>query len=486
MHRRFLFLVAILGWGCGTRVNPNICCVTADQCSALGLDETRPCNEPGQTCKNNACVAFECLSSVDCDADAPICIANICVEACATNDDCAGLDDHKLCAPDGECVACLSNSQCNGRAPICDDASRSCRSCETDGECATGVCLEAEGSCADESSLIFVSDNGQDVGTCLRNAPCKTIQFAQTLLTPTRRVIRILGGQYALGGTTIAINATIDGSNTNLVSAARPLFVVATAATLSGVRIASTSFADTVISVQAGGLLKLVSSTIDNAEVRLTTGAAEVTNVRFVNGRLDCTTGSVVVRNSVFDRSSVDPEDCMMKLLSSRLGPSRSSAPVIFSSGENLLTIENNLFVENVQGVSAMYLFGYAIGSTVRFNTFINTAANGNSSSITCFEGLDVTSNIIATNSSNPISPCTARHTLFDTAGAPAAAAGQNNTVHESALFFVNPLNDDYHLSSSSPAIGLGEPGMVTTDFDGKPRPAPIGSKPDVGAFEHP
>jgi hypothetical protein len=159
---------------------------------------------------------------------------------------------------------------------------------------------------------------------------------------------------------------------------------------------------------------------------------------------------------------------------------------VIFGSGESLLTIENNVFVENLPGVAAMTLFGYAIGSTVRFNTFINSSANGSSGSVFCPEGLDVTSNIFATNSSNPISPCTARHSLFDTTGAPAAAAGQNNTVHESALFFVNPQNDDFHLSAGSPAIGLGEPGLVSTDFDGNPRPAPVGSQPDVGAFERP
>lgn len=212
----------------------------------------------------------------------------------------------------------------------------------------------------------------------------------------------------------------------------------------------------------------------------------EVTNVKFVNGRLDCLTGSVAVRDSIFDRSSVEPENCMLTLQSSRLGPSRSSGPVLLATGESLLTIENNLFVENVQGTSAMQIFGYALGSAVRFNTVINTAATSTFTAIVCLEGLDVTSNIIAVNSSTPISPCLARHTLFDTAGAPAATAGQNNVSNESAIFFVNPQNDDYHLSAGSPAIGLGEPGLVSQDMEGNPRPAPLGSMPDVGAFEHP
>lgn len=243
MQHRFALIFVVILAACSTRINPDICCVTDAQCNALGIDDPRPCNEPGQTCKSNACVAFECLSSTDCPADAPICISNICVEACVTDDDCAGLADRTYCASDGECVACQSNNQCSGTAPVCDSMTRSCRACGTDSECSTGVCLEAEGSCAAESALIFVSDGGQDIGMCFSDAPCKTIQFAQTLVTQNRRVIRIVGGQYALGGTSIAIREIIDGSNTNLVGAARPMFIVASNATIEGVRIASTSFA---------------------------------------------------------------------------------------------------------------------------------------------------------------------------------------------------------------------------------------------------
>jgi hypothetical protein len=44
----------------------------------------------------------------------------------------------------------------------------------------------------------------------------------------------------------------------------------------------------------------------------------------------------------------------------------------------------------------------------------------------------------------------------------------------------------DFRLAAASPAIGWGKPGLVTSDFDGHPRPAPAGSMPDVGAFEAP
>jgi hypothetical protein len=54
---------------------------------------------------------------------------------------------------------------------------------------------------------------------------------------------------------------------------------------------------------------------------------------------------------------------------------------------------------------------------------------------------------------------------------------------------FVDPGNDDYHLSYGSPCIDAGTiavpdpPGLPTTDFEGDPRV--IGAGPDIGADEY-
>jgi hypothetical protein len=54
---------------------------------------------------------------------------------------------------------------------------------------------------------------------------------------------------------------------------------------------------------------------------------------------------------------------------------------------------------------------------------------------------------------------------------------------------FVDPSNNDYHLSVSSPCIDDGTalvpdpPGLPETDLDGKPRV--IGTRPDIGAYEY-
>ena len=57
----------------------------------------------------------------------------------------------------------------------------------------------------------------------------------------------------------------------------------------------------------------------------------------------------------------------------------------------------------------------------------------------------------------------------------------------DGAIFFTNKAAKDFHLATGSPAIGAAESGLpVNLDFDSNPRPAPLGSKPDIGAFEAP
>lgn len=133
-----------------------------------------------------------------------------------------------------------------------------------------------------------------------------------------------------------------------------------------------------------------------------------------------------------------------------------------------------------------MFIFGFAAGSTFRFNTVVNTSPDtGAANAVACDDGLDVTSNIIAYNSTSPIS-CVARNSLFDSAGSAEVNRGVGNLSFDSATFFKGAAAGDYHLSDSSPARGHGEPGLVATDFEGVPRPLPIGTMPDVGAYEAP
>jgi parallel beta-helix repeat protein len=52
--------------------------------------------------------------------------------------------------------------------------------------------------------------------------------------------------------------------------------------------------------------------------------------------------------------------------------------------------------------------------------------------------------------------------------------------------YFMNPAMDDYHLKPYSPCIGVGtSDGVPYTDIEGNPRPDPVGSNPDLGAYEN-
>jgi hypothetical protein len=49
---------------------------------------------------------------------------------------------------------------------------------------------------------------------------------------------------------------------------------------------------------------------------------------------------------------------------------------------------------------------------------------------------------------------------------------------------FVDPAAEDYHIGPGSAAIDRGVDAGVTTDIDGDARPAPPGTRPDLGADE--
>ena len=66
-----------------------------------------------------------------------------------------------------------------------------------------------------------------------------------------------------------------------------------------------------------------------------------------------------------------------------------------------------------------------------------------------------------------------------------------SNVLFGSHGISVNPLfvdadGGDYHLQMGSPCIGMGTfTNLPNTDFEGNPRPNPVGSQPDMGAYEY-
>jgi hypothetical protein len=488
-------LVAIaiaIAVGC-SRPNPDFCCVTADTCAAAGLtDELRPC-EIGQACKAYGCVAAECTTSADCALpDAPTCLDGLCVAGCTVDDDCAGVAGRPRCdARDATCVGCTSGGQCPADRSICDADTRACRGCTADDECASGVCIEASGACAAEDAIIYVMEAGTDAGTCPKSAPCKTLAFARDLTSLTRNVIRVLGIHFYLGNDTAFLHGSIviDGANTMLTSGASspaPAISAGGVATLEGVRLASTDPSTPLISVTSGGVLKLAQVTLERGQLEvLVGGGLEASRVELINGTFECRSGSnVTIERSRSERSVVDSA-CKIRLTASYVEPPPAPLPVIRFQGGSY-TIENNVFVGSNAEAGLLLIGDASPGSAFRFNTIVNRSpVVGSAYAVWCGDGLDVNSNIFAYNSTMPI-PCVTRNSLFDSAGAQEVSRGAGNRSADSALFFKDRQAGDFHLAPGSPAIGFGEPGLTAIDIEGNARPMPVGTMPDVGAYEAP
>ncbi len=483
-----LVLVAAAA-SCSTRPNPDFCCATAETCAAAGLtDELRPC-EVGQACKAYECVAAECTTSAECTSpEAPTCLHGLCAAGCAVDDDCAGVAGRPRCdVVDATCVGCTSSDQCPADRAICDADTRSCRGCTADDQCASGVCIEATGRCAADEEIIYVTEAGTDAGTCPRSAPCKTMAFVMPQTGPIRSVIRILGADFHLGNNTIFLSGgvSIDGSNTTLTSAARPVIHAHGPANLEGVRLASDDISSLLIDVSAGGILGLAQATLELGSINVSVGAMlDIKNVRLVDGKLECDPGSKLTMKASRLEESLLRSSCEIVMSGNRLELPYDALSSIFFFG-SVQRIENNLFIGDYPN-NTLILLAASPQTAFRFNTIVNTSAiTGAGYAVNCQEGTDMTGNIIAYNSTTPVS-CATRHSLFDAAGVQEVGRGIGNRSADVMTFFKDRQAGDFHLSPNSPAIGFGEPGLVTADLDGNARPMPTGSLPDVGAYEAP
>jgi parallel beta-helix repeat protein len=107
--------------------------------------------------------------------------------------------------------------------------------------------------------------------------------------------------------------------------------------------------------------------------------------------------------------------------------------------------------------------------------TSVNTMLVGHTVGITAAEGTTVTLEATVWGDG-------ARGNRSDWDGAGAIATGSVNIWGDPA--FVDPARGDYHIRPVSAAAGSGIDAGVSEDIDGEGRPAPGGSRPDIGADE--
>ena len=436
----------------------------------------------------------QCNLSSDCtSAIAPICIHGTCVASCQVNDHCQGIAGKPFCdMSSGQCVACLDGTNCPTDKPTCDATARVCRGCLTDDECSSGVCLEAESRCANEAEVLFVavSANSTDVGTCSRASPCATLPYAISLATTSRNIIAITGGQISTPST-ISIDRPvyIHGNGTIIhrggVVVSTPQF---TAVTLEELTVTAESGNPLVaVTVGSSGSLRLYHATV-TGQITTNGGTISVAKSTFVTpdtfnaDGIVCTSGTVAVTQSSFHRVVVRCSNCQVAVDKSTFDM-LSDGSISVQGG--VARIENNLIMNAIDLADSMVVIGVAPGSTIRFNTFVNTSGVASDGTALGCDGTPiVTSNIFAYNSMHPFTPtdtCPSRYSLFDSTAVSAETQGSGNQVADAALFFVDRARKDFHLSSTSPARGKAEPGLgVGDDIEGHQRPATA----DIGAYQ--
>ncbi|MEJ7601451.1 MAG: hypothetical protein WKG01_26340 [Kofleriaceae bacterium] len=347
------------------------------------------------------------------------------------------------------------------------------------------MCLEADAVCVADADVTFLSQNGTDAGSCGRSTPCRTLRYA---LTQPHLVAHFDGGSTDVGAAALSFERSlyIDGTNTKIEGGSASGVLEISEAGSNDRRV-------TLNSVTIGpGSGNAVTSSLRSANIRVHNSIIErpidVSNGTFQASRsritrsIKCTSGSLKLDDNQIQEASVEAMACQVTAARNQF-ESRSGVP--FTTQGGLVTFENNLVVVTDRYVDALYVTSSLSGSSVRFNTIVSqTGVTTSDPALYCDETLDVSNNIIAYNSTNPISQnCRPRFTLFDSITPPSDTMGEGNKVGDVGTFFADRDRGDFHLSNQSPAKDVATPGTgVLTDLDGNPR----GPMPDMGAFEAP
>jgi hypothetical protein len=485
-----LLIVAALAASSGscTRPNPDFCCTGAAECAALGVDEPRSCGS-GRVCDSNVCLKTECSTAAECsDPDAPYCANQVCKSACAGDGDCLGAAGGPLCADDGVCVGCETNKDCTDlAAPICSPTRRTCEGCRADADCASGVCLAADGVCADPTDLIYVSEAGSDGNTCTRTGPCRTFSAAFSLLNGTRRVVRLAGDIYNIASPIIvdSKNVYIDADNTEIRRPDNgPLITISGTGkvTIEGIKFNLILNQDGIV-IQTTHPVRVsqinATGPREHYAVSAFAGTVSISDSKLVNAGTLCGTTTLSIQSSAIQGSVIDSGDaCIASLSGNRLTDVAVRTP-------GVLRATNNVVIST--SPSCTNEFGASVRS-LHFNTFvcrhnppISDARLGYA--ISCGATDLVSNNLFAWDSFAPAPNCVLRHNLFPSFANP--VVGEGNVYADVSTLFADYAAGDFHLSATSAARGAGEARPdVVVDLDGNPRPAPVGTSPDIGAYE--
>ncbi len=510
---------------CGTKTNPDLCCVSAEDCASVGLSGSEKTCADGLVCSHNTCTNAQCATDSDCSGATPHCGAdhtcvacvdssqcgggtpvctpdNVCV-GCIGSSDCGGttpvcspdmtcvgcLDSSScggstpVCAPDNTCVQCLDSTQCSGATPLCDPQSHACVGCVMDSDCPSQVCND--GACIDEAKLVYASPSGTTSATCAKTDPCSFAKaFGLAAGNAARNAVALAPGGYTSPAQTLSGAKTV-----RLYGAAATLscpFTVQDGATLEIRHLTFDPGTDLFCAPStAGGPMPSVD--VDQADwpdiqtsslsaiygqpcsIRLTRSRIHVSSTLYqaltASGEA-VATGAPANRGSTvaIDRSTID------------------GGGTIAIQDYSAVTITNSV-VENQDPTRGTFNIMPPTGAiSVSFTTFFNTQIKAPTVSSTCGFSNNIIDDQHVGAPADTITGtfCTYTNNLIRPQS---TQVGTGNVLNVDPKF-VDPTNADYHLKMGSPAIDAASSGANDPDdFDGTPRPQGAGY--DLGAFEY-
>jgi protocatechuate 3,4-dioxygenase beta subunit len=213
-------------------------------------------------------------------------------------------------------------------------------------------------------------------------------------------------------------------------------------------------------------------------------------NPNHAGGGIYCTGSSPTIRNNIIKNNYAVYGGGILCYLSNAIIIGNTIIQNSASDGGGICisvstaTIVNNLIVSN----SASWGSGICVESQSLPKIINNTIVkNTGSSGVLCSNSIGspvITNCIIFDNNSGSIANPSGTAPTVTYSDIQGGYSGVGNINADP--IFVNFANNDYHLQDTSPCIGAGTAnGAPTIDILGNPRPSPIGSNPDMGAYEN-
>ncbi len=342
----------------------------------------------------------------------------------------------------------------------------SCRGCRLDTECPSGACGD-NGSCVPERDIVYLHPDGVDAGTCLRDAPCKRIQFGATKTAASRNRIVLAAGLYDLG-----FDSELIASGS---VPAQQLFIHGSGSVIR-------TFADSSAIYMGVDAVIRDLEIIGNGEALAvaTTGRSilERVKIRGSNVRGISISGDVLMRDVSIEGATWAIYMQFAARLTLNSGLIKSPHIGITSNSSTASVDISNLLVFGATDVA--FDLASLAGGTVSFTTVADSGTDSGAGprAFRCpRSGLTVRSSIVWAPGTVARPAIDGGCTLASTIVGPTAVPGATNVDP----LFVDAASRDYHLSAGSPARDAVDTGPAT-DFEGDPRPR--GARFDLGADE--